>query len=153
MAGRGLCRGYLNHSAMTAFKFVPHPHGQGVTLYRTGDLGARLTAGPIEYTGRLDHQVKIRGFRVEIAEIEAVFRSLPEVGEVVVTAHTDAAGHTRLTAFLVPVAGAALPVQPMHEHLGARVPDYMMPSTLVALDALPMLPNGKVDRQALSQLG
>src|SRR5262249_48494550 len=116
----------------------------GQRLYRTGDLGNWRADGAIEYRGRIDHQVKVRGFRIELGEIEKVLRAQPGVRDAVVTVHLDPSGSKRLIGYVVGGAEAAL-----RAALAARLPEYMIPSALVFLDALPVTPNGKLDRKAL----
>ncbi|HEU4751605.1 MAG TPA: condensation domain-containing protein, partial [Armatimonadota bacterium] len=118
--------------------------------YRTGDLTRRLPDGELQYLGRMDHQVKIRGFRVELGEIETALREHPQVGEAVVLARSDGSNEPRLVAYLVPRPGVKAPeASSLREHLRRGLPDYMVPSAFVALDAFPLSPNGKVDRRAL----
>ncbi len=149
IGGMQVARGYLGRPELTAERFVPDPFGDGGRLYRTGDLVRWMPDGVLEFLGRIDHQVKIRGFRVELGEIEAALASLPEVREAVVLALGEGADR-RLVAYLV---GAELPKPAaLRDHLAARLPAYMVPSTFVELDALPLLANGKVDRRALSAL-
>ena len=165
VGGRAVARGYLGRPALTAERFVPDPFGgPGERLYRSGDLARYLASGELEYLGRADHQVKVRGFRIEPGEIEAALLAHPAVGECVVVARDGSgngardgngngrrrvAGDRRLVAYLV--AGAAELPEPaaLRSHLSARLPDHMVPSTFVALDRLPLTPQGKVDRAAL----
>jgi amino acid adenylation domain-containing protein len=147
--GDGLARGYLNRPALTAERFVPHPFSAapGARLYRTGDA-ARFTAdGTIEFLGRSDDQVKVRGFRVEPGEIEAELARHPGVSDCAVAALESPGGGKQLVAY---VAGpGAAEAEALRRHLRRRLPDYMVPQQFVALDALPLGPNGKVDRRAL----
>ncbi|WP_322059943.1 amino acid adenylation domain-containing protein, partial [Paraburkholderia sp. J63] len=152
LGGAGLARGYLNRAGLTAERFVPDPFdANGGRLYRTGDLVRWNAQGELEYVSRLDHQVKIRGFRVEPGEIEALLRAQPSVREAVVTAQA-AAGGARLVAYATPQTGASLDAPALREALAAALPDYMVPARVVVLDALPLSPNGKVDRAALPAL-
>jgi len=142
IGGDGLARGYLNRPELTAERFVPHPWGDGERLYRTGDLVRQRPDGAVEILGRLDHQVKIRGFRIEPGEVEAVLASHPEVRECVVEARED-----RLVAWVV--LNPADPRSDLDAWLRGKLPDFMVPSAFVVLEALPLSPNGKVDRKAL----
>ncbi|MBP1473179.1 amino acid adenylation domain-containing protein [Frateuria sp. MAH-13] len=148
IGGMGLARGYLGRPGLTAEKFVPDPFsGDGGRLYATGDSVRRRADGQIEYLQRLDFQVKIRGFRIELGEIEAALREQPGVREAVVLAPADAAGEKRLVAY---VTGAqAPPEDALRAALSTRLPDYMVPTRLVRLEALPLSSNGKLDRKAL----
>ncbi len=146
IGGEGLARGYLGRPGQTAQQFVPDPFSAtGARLYRTGDLARRDADGVFDYVGRIDHQVKIRGFRVELGEIEARLLALPQVREAVV--QTSAA--RQLVAYLVLSDESA--VDAIKAQLGASLPDYMQPSHWVLLDALPLLPSGKLDRKALPE--
>ncbi|HEY2737176.1 MAG TPA: amino acid adenylation domain-containing protein, partial [Thermoanaerobaculia bacterium] len=152
IGGAGLARGYVGRPDLTAERFVPDPFSgrPGACLYRSGDLGRFLPAGEIEYFGRIDHQVKIRGFRIEPGEIEAALLALPGVRQAVVLPEAG-----RLLAFVVLVIPAAQEaeaqpnVSTLRPLLAATLPEHMVPSAFVALDALPRTANGKVDRRAL----
>jgi amino acid adenylation domain-containing protein len=148
VGGAGLALGYLGRPELTAERFVPNPYGEpGSRLYRSGDLARFLANRDLEYLGRIDHQVKIRGFRIELGEIESALAAQPSVREAVVLAREDGA-EKRLVAYVVPDEEA--PTLPeLREALAANLPDYMLPSALVALDRLPLTANGKVDRRAL----
>src|SRR5215203_1005044 len=150
LAGEGLARGYLGRPDLTAERFVPDPFAAapGSRLYRTGDLGRWLPAGTLEYLGRLDHQVKVRGFRVELGEIEAALARHPRVREAAVTAQEDGDRGARLVAYIVPAD-----VPELRGFLREILPEYMVPSAFVGLDALPLSANGKVDRRALPDPG
>ncbi|HEX3552498.1 MAG TPA: amino acid adenylation domain-containing protein, partial [Thermoanaerobaculia bacterium] len=148
VGGAGLAQGYLDRPELTAERFVPNPFGEaGSRLYRSGDLARRLPDGDLEYLGRIDHQVKIRGFRIELGEIESALVHHFAVREAVVLAVDDP--DRRLVAWVVPAAGETPSLSDLRSFLAQSLPDYMLPSALVTLDALPLTANGKVDRRAL----
>ncbi|TDK28519.1 amino acid adenylation domain-containing protein [Luteimonas aestuarii] len=150
IGGDGVGRGYLHRDELTAERFVPDPFSDvpGARLYRTGDQGRLLPDGNLECRGRLDSQVKIRGYRIELGEIEQVLLSAEGVARAVVIAREDAPGDVRLVGYVVVGAGEAGP-HALFEHVRGKLPGYMVPQHLVVLDAIPLLPNGKVDRKAL----
>ncbi|WP_437275952.1 amino acid adenylation domain-containing protein [Sorangium sp. So ce375] len=153
IGGPGLARGYLGKPAATADAFVPHPFARepGSRLYRTGDRVRRGPDGAIEFLGRLDDQVKLRGFRIELGEIDAALRRVPGVEAAAAVIREDDAGR-RIVAYFVPGPGDALSVTSVtsvEEALRRALPAFMIPSDIVALPALPMNTNGKVDRRAL----
>ncbi len=150
--GDGLALGYLGRPELTAAAFVPAPFGApGERLYRTGDLVRRLPDGRLDFLGRADDQVKVRGFRIEPGEIEAALARQPGVREAVVLARSVRSdGSVRSDRSLVAyVVGEDLDAAALREALGCRLPAYMVPAAFVLLDALPLSPNGKVDRAAL----
>ncbi|MFP5262672.1 MAG: non-ribosomal peptide synthetase, partial [Blastocatellia bacterium] len=151
IGGEGLARGYLNRPDTTAEKFIPNPFADspGARLYRSGDLARYLADGNLEFVGRSDYQVKIRGFRIELGEIEFVLNAHAAVSEAVVVLREDAPGHKRLVAYAVPKPGRALTAGELRALLRESLPDYMVPSAFVILDALPLTANGKVDRDGL----
>jgi non-ribosomal peptide synthase protein (TIGR01720 family) len=161
IGGDGVARGYLRRPELTAERFVPDPFAEqpGARLYKTGDLCRYFRDGNIEFLGRTDHQVKIRGFRIELGEIESVLVQRPGVQDAVVVAREvpfadQSAGHTRLVAYVVPdetsiLLDAHLAGEDLRRHLHDKLPEYMVPSSIVMLDAMPLTPNGKVDRRAL----
>ncbi|MGW6447413.1 amino acid adenylation domain-containing protein [Lentzea sp. NPDC055074] len=141
MAGDGLAHGYLGQSAATAERFVAGPSGG--RMYRTGDLARQDADGTVEFLGRADDQVKIRGFRVEPGEVRAVLARHPDVRQVEVVVREDKPGDKRLVAYVV---GGA---QGLRDHARARLPEHLVPSAFVVLDALPRTDTGKLDRRAL----
>jgi len=156
IAGVQVGRGYLNRDELTAERFLVDPFvaGDHARMYRTGDLGRWLPDGSIEYLGRNDFQVKIRGFRIELGEIEARLLEHGSVGAAVVLARPDRSGDLQLVAYYVPANGqGAVSVEAFRQHLGDRLPEHMIPAWFVRLDALPVTPNGKLDRRALPEPG
>ncbi|WP_095047697.1 non-ribosomal peptide synthetase [Pseudomonas sp. Irchel s3h9] len=156
LGGAGVTRGYLMRAALTAERFVPNPYASnGERLYRTGDLVRQGSDDNIEYIGRADHQVKIRGFRIELSEIEARLLEQDDIREAVVLAQDGAAGK-HLHAYVV-VAQAVVDQPVLAEHLrnalASRLPAHMVPGHLHLIDAIPLTPNGKLDRKALMALG
>jgi amino acid adenylation domain-containing protein len=154
LGGAGLARGYLNRPDLTAEKFLNNPFSEepGSRLYKTGDLARYLSDGNIEYLGRIDNQVKIRGFRIELGEIETRLAQHAEVQEVAVIAREEPLGDKRLVAYFVPNPPTQGPTASSLRHfLKNKLPDYMIPSAFVMLEAMPLTQNGKRDRRALSQ--
>jgi amino acid adenylation domain-containing protein len=151
IGGPGVARGYHNCPALTAERFVDNPFvpEPEARLYRTGDLACFRTNGAIDFLGRVDQQVKIRGFRVELGEIEAVLSHHQAVHDAVVVAREEQPGLVRLAAYIVPADKAQVKAGTLLHYLQKRLPDYMVPTTCTVLDTLPLLPNGKIDRQAL----
>ena len=169
IGGAGLSRGYLNRPELTAEKFISNPLAEGgihasfivnsssfilsERLYKTGDLARYLPDGNIEFMGRSDHQVKVRGFRIELGEIEAVLSQYPAVREAIALVREDNPGDKRLVAYIV--ANSALKTQDselindLRCYLKQKLPQYMIPSAFVLLEAMPLTPNGKIDRRSL----
>ncbi|MBD2015334.1 amino acid adenylation domain-containing protein [Microcoleus sp. FACHB-53] len=167
VSGDGLARGYLNRPDLTAQKFIANPFSDNpsvsgtapeklsgcdsaLRLYKTGDLARYLPDGNIEFLGRLDEQVKIRGFRIELGEIEALLAQHPDLREVVVVVREDIPGNKFLAAYVVPKLEASPPtISELRSFLKTKLPDYMVPGAFVFLEAMPLTPNGKIDRRAL----
>ncbi|MEQ1894624.1 MAG: non-ribosomal peptide synthetase, partial [Planctomycetota bacterium] len=161
LGGIGVGRGYYNRPELSAERFLDDPFARepGARMYRTGDLARWLEDGNLELLGRVDNQVKIRGYRIELGEIEARLRAHPAVREGVVVARPDASGEKRLVAYYVAQMSSELS-DPRFTHLvaadlrkalAADLPNYMVPALYVRLDALPLSPNGKVDRKRLPE--
>ena len=162
VGGYGVARGYLRRPELTAERFLPNPFNPdpGARLYKTGDLARILPDGNIQYLGRIDHQVKIRGFRIELGEIENTLDSHPGVRQSVVIVREDAPGDKRLVAYVVPNPShggsdqgppemasnslAAKLVPQLRLYVGGKLPEYMVPSAFVLLEAMPLTANGKV---------
>ncbi|MGN6153292.1 MAG: amino acid adenylation domain-containing protein [Lysobacteraceae bacterium] len=151
IAGAGVTLGYHARPELTAEKFIADPDHPGATMYRTGDLGRWRADGMLQHLGRLDHQVKLRGYRIETGEIEAVLARHADVAQAVVVL-AERAGDAVLAAYVKPRDGAALDVEALRTHLRGAVPEYMVPGAWITIDAVPMTPNGKVDRRALPAL-
>ncbi|MGZ3460106.1 MAG: condensation domain-containing protein, partial [Archangium sp.] len=150
ISGDGLARGYLGSSSLTAERFLPNPFSStpGARMYRTGDLARHRQDGVLEFLGRIDNQVKVRGFRIELSEVESALLFHPSVREAVVVAREDSPGLKRLVAY-VTGESQALGSEALRAFLKQRLPEYMVPSAFVHLEALPLTSNGKVDRKAL----
>lgn len=155
IAGLGLARGYLNRPDLTALRFLPNPFSAtpGGRMYRTGDRVCYQADGTLLFLGRVDDQVKVRGMRIELGEIEAALQANSKVSAAAACVKPAPDGESRLAAYIVPKSKALHSEQAfaaeLRSFLGDSLPEYMLPSAFVVLDALPMTPNGKVDRQAL----
>jgi amino acid adenylation domain-containing protein len=164
IGGAGLAREYIHRPEITAERFVtlsftsinhidtqiPNSQERVIRAYKTGDLAKYSSDGNIEYLGRADNQVKVRGFRIELGEVEAAIAKHPEVKECVVVLREDLSGHKRLAAYLVFRAGDSNQVEAVRHYLQQNLPEYMLPSIFVPLNALPLTPSGKVDRKSLT---
>ncbi|KAF9948753.1 hypothetical protein BGZ72_009364, partial [Mortierella alpina] len=152
IGGPGVASGYLGRPDLTAERFVPDPFSsvQGARMYRAGDLVRYLPDGNIVFLGRNDDQVKVRGYRIELGEIQVRLAEHPQVREVAVLVKGDHSDDKRLVAYVVSAPDDNL-VQTLRDHMAATLPEYMIPSAFVRLDALPLTNNGKVDRQALPE--
>jgi aspartate racemase len=154
IGGEGLARGYLARPELTAERFVAHPFDTdpNARLYRTGDLARYHADGTVDFVGRVDEQLKIRGFRVEPGEVEAALREHPAVATAVVVARDNDRGQRQLVAYVATSHTSSALKQELRDYLRARLPAHLVPSGLVVLDALPLSPNGKLDRDALAAL-
>jgi len=159
VAGIGVGRGYWHDEERTARSFGEDSFGEGGRLYRTGDRGRWLADGNIEYQGRLDEQVKIRGYRIELGEIESVLNGAAGVKAAAVVVQEDRGGNKRLVGYVVMEGGRdgeegverTIDREGLMRYLQERLPEYMVPAQLVAMDALPLTISGKVDRKALPE--
>ncbi|WP_375511200.1 amino acid adenylation domain-containing protein [uncultured Nostoc sp.] len=153
IGGASIALGYLNRPDLTAERFIPDRFSNkpGARLYKTGDLACYLPDGNIEFLGRIDHQVKVRGFRIELGEIESALTSHPKVWETVVVTQEDQLGNKCLVAYVVPKQKVGVTSSELRSFLQKKLPDYMIPSVFVTLNALPLTPSGKVDRLGLPQ--
>ncbi|MEO4031070.1 non-ribosomal peptide synthetase, partial [Chromobacterium vaccinii] len=153
IGGAGLARGYLNRPELTAEKFLPDPYGEpGGRMYRSGDQGRYLPDGNLEYLGRQDGQVKLRGYRIEPGEVEHALSGLDGVREAAVQVVSDERGEAQLAAYVARWASSSKTLRELREALRRRLPDYMVPTAWVELDALPLNANGKIDRKALAEI-
>ncbi len=155
IGGEGVGRGYHNRAELTSEKFIPDQFSSkaGARLYRTGDAARYTAAGELEFLGRLDGQVKIRGSRIELGEVEVALSAHPSVQTCVVVAREDVQGGARLVAYVVLHEGESSSVRELRTFLSDKLPDYMIPSVVMFLEAMPLTPNGKIDRQALPAPG
>jgi amino acid adenylation domain-containing protein len=148
IGGEGVTLGYLGRDDLTAERFLPDPFRPGSRWYKTGDLGRWRADGVLECLGRSDHQVKVRGYRIELGEIEANLTRHPDIDRAVVVTREDDPGDVRLVAYAVS-RGPALDAAALRDFLRRSLPEYMIPSHVMQLDAIPLLPNGKIDRKSL----
>jgi amino acid adenylation domain-containing protein len=149
IAGDCLAEGYLNREELTQERFILDPFHAGQRMYKTGDLARFWADGTMEFLGRSDFQVKIRGYRVEIGEVESALRALPGVRDAICTTWVDGADQKSLVAYLLSAGDAVLDPAAIKASLAAKLPDYMVPSYVMVLKALPLSANGKLDRKAL----
>jgi len=151
IGGAGLARGYRNRPDLTAKKFISDPFSAkpGSRLYKTGDLARLLPDGQIAFLGRVDEQIKIRGFRIEPNEIVCALNQHPIVRDSLVLAREDSSGDKRLVAYLVLEPQSGVTAKSLTDYLRCRLPEYMLPSAFVRLEAFPLTPNAKIDRAAL----
>jgi amino acid adenylation domain-containing protein len=149
VGGTGVVRGYAGQPMLTAERFVPHPFAQtpGLRLYRVGDLGRWCEDGRLEYLGRVDFQVKVRGFRIELGNIEATLRAHSAIRQAVVVVHQRKGAEKQLVAYVVLTDKVS--AQELRAFMREHLPEYMVPSRVLELDALPLSPNGKINRKAL----
>ncbi len=151
LAGEGLSRGYAGRPELTAERYLPNPYGTtGSRMYRVMDRVRWVPEGELEYFGRTDFQVKVRGFRIELGEVETALRAQPGVRDAVAVVREDAPGERRLVGYVVAEEGGAWEgTAGLRARLRERLPEYMVPGAVVALDGLPLLDSGKVDRRRL----
>ncbi|WP_371813648.1 amino acid adenylation domain-containing protein [Aquimarina sp. MMG015] len=150
LGGDGLARGYLNDPNLTSDRFITHPFLNNNRLYKTGDLGRWLADGTVEFMGRKDDQVKIRGYRIEPGEIENVILRKKSIEQCVVIVD-KVQGESAIISYLV--STETIDKKELRSDLSKELPDYMLPSYYVSLDKIPLTPNGKVDKKALSKIG
>ncbi len=151
LGGDGLATGYLHRPELTARAFVPDPYNAGRAIYRSGDLGRFLPDGNIEFEGRVDGQLKIHGFRVEIGEVAAMLETHPAVRKAIVRKCAGPGGFNALAAYLLKADCPAVPVGEIRKYLASRLPDYMIPASLMWIEAIPFLPNSKIDHRKLPE--
>lgn len=153
IGGKGVARGYINRPDLTAEKFIPDPFSDDPEdrVYRTGDLAAYLPDGAIQFKGRVDFQVKIRGFRIELGDIESNLVQHPGIQQCVVIVREDKPGDKRLVAYLIPADGVAPANEALRIFLQEKLPQYMIPSAFVTMEAFPLTASGKINRRALPE--
>jgi natural product biosynthesis luciferase-like monooxygenase protein/amino acid adenylation domain-containing protein len=151
IGGKGVTRGYLNRPELTQERFIPNPFSDDPTerLYRTGDLVCYRPDGCLEFLGRIDFQVKVRGYRIELGEIETILSRHEAIREAVIVVREDTPGDQRLVAYVIPQPEHQPSNASLRDFLLAQLPEYMVPSHFVLLEAFPLTPNKKVDRKAL----
>jgi enterobactin synthetase component F len=150
IGGAGVAKGYLNRPKLTEERFILDPFaGDGSRMFRTGDLVRWTETGVLEFTGRADDQVKVNGHRIELGEIETLMLQHPAVAQSAAAAHRNFDGTTSLTGYLVAKPGGHIEIDAVRNFLAGRLPDYMIPTSFMVLDAMPLTPNSKLDRKAL----
>lgn len=151
IGGKGVTRGYMNRPELTQQRFVPNPFSTDPTarLYRTGDLVRYRIEGDLEFLGRIDFQVKVRGYRIELGEIETILSRHESIRETVIVVREDVLGDKRLVAYVIPQPGEQPSSATLRDYLLSQLPEYMVPSNFMLLEAFPLTPNKKVDRKAL----
>ena len=149
IGGDGVARGYLNRPELTAERFLALSVAGGRRVYRTGDLARLRPDGSLDFLGRNDYQIKLRGHRIELGEIEAALEELQAVRQAVIVLREDREGDQRLVAYVVPDGLGDVDSARLRETLAERLPEYMVPSSFVLLQAMPLTENGKIDRKAL----
>jgi enterobactin synthetase component F len=151
IGGAGVAKGYLKRPDLTAERFVADPFASdGSRMYRTGDLVRWSDAGLLEFIGRADGQVKINGHRIELGEIESLLMEHPSIAEAAVAAHRDADSIPSLAAYVVAERGCVIEMDALRGFLSGQLPTYMIPSSFMLLDVMPLTPNGKLDRKSLA---
>ncbi len=148
IGGSGVARGYLGRPELSAIKFIANPFVAGGKIYRSGDIAALNSSGEIVFAGRIDNQIKINGFRIEPGDIESALRRQPMILDALVMPRDDSSGRQWLVAYVLTV-GAAIDEETIRKKLRHELPGYSIPARIVKLDAFPLTPNGKIDRQAL----
>ena len=155
IGGDGLARGYFNRPELTKDRFIPHPFSLNsqARLYKSGDLARYLPSGEIEYLGRMDDQVKVSGFRIELGEIDTALLAYPEIAEAVTIVREDPPGKKVLVSYFTSTTDRVVSkiITDLRQFLKQRLPDFMVPTSLMALVTMPLTPTGKIDRQALPQ--
>ena len=149
ISGIQVARGYVNRPELTAERFINDPFADGFRVYRTGDLVRYREDGALEFLGRIDNQVKLRGFRIELGEIEAVVAELPGIEQAIVMLREDTPGLQQLVGYVVMRDGAELDSDAVVAGISGLLPDYMVPGVWLAIDEVPLSPNGKIERRAL----
>lgn len=149
LGGPGVALGYLGRPELTGDHFVPDEFTPGGTLYRTGDLARWLPGGELEFLGRADDQVKIRGYRIELGEVEAALAAHPAVAKAAAVVREGPASVRGIVGYVVLTRSGAISLDVLRKDIGSRLPEYMLPTAIVELDAFPLTPHGKLDRAAL----